>query len=281
VFGITTARTIAGGQNFALALLADGTVVAWGANDTGQLGNLSGTLSSTPLAVPTLQYVLTIAAGVDHALATDDAGRVWGWGSNTYSELGLLNGSSDGIGAPRLLLGYDAAYGVAAGWQETLVLRADGCVYAGGSSTSTGLGTGTYLDPAAIPSLSLSPDSWLMDDQDGDGLPAWREYLAGTDPLVVDTNGNGLSDLIDVLRHNQTGNPDDDGDGVPNALELLMGTDPFNPDTDGDGVSDLVDAFPLDPTRSQKPAVDPNDHTPPVITLTKPTNARPHGGGGL
>jgi len=184
------------------------------------------------------------------------------------------------MGAPRLLLGYDAAYGVAAGWQETLVLRADGCVYAAGSSTSTGLGTGTYLDPAAIANLNLAPNSWLLDDQDGDGLPSWREYLAGTDPLNVDSNGNGLSDLIDVLRRSQATNPDDDGDGLPNALELQMGTDPFNADTDGDGVSDLLDAYPLDPTRSQKPSVDPNDHTPPVITLTKPANARPHGGGG-
>jgi hypothetical protein len=48
----------------------------------------------------------------------------------------------------------------------------------------------------------------------------------------------------------------------------------------GDSVSDLTDVYPLDPTRSQAPSADPNDHTPPTITLTRPSNARLVGGGG-
>lgn len=52
-----------------------------------------------------------------------------------------------------------------------------------------------------------------------------------------------------------------------------MGTDPFNPDTDGDTVNDGTDAFPLDPTRSTAPSPDPEDTTPPTITLTEPTSA--------
>jgi hypothetical protein len=67
---------------------------------------------------------------------------------------------------------------------------------------------------------------------------------------------------------------------VPNAFKIAHGLDPFKSDTDGDGVSDLLDAYPLDPTRSVKPPPDPADTTPPVITLTYPTNARPVGGGG-
>jgi len=280
VLGITNAQRVVAGRAFGVALLADGTVQAWGANDTGQLGNLSGTNVSTPTAMPGLTSILTISAGVAHALATDDEGRVWGWGTNTSSQFGLLDDGGGGLGAPRLLMGFDGAYGVASGSQDTLVLRADGTVWAIGTQSGTGLGTGTYLDPSPIPDFSLGPNDWLLDDADADGLPSWREYLAGTDPLLFDSNGNGLSDLIDVLRHSQTANPDDDGDGVPNALELAQGTDPFMADTDGDGVSDLLDAFPLDPTRHDPPTVDPNDHTPPVITLTKPVGARPVGGGG-
>jgi len=64
-----------------------------------------------------------------------------------------------------------------------------------------------------------------------------------------------------------------DGDGVSNTVEASHGTDPFRVDTDEDGVNDGIDAFPLDPTRWQAPAPDPNDHTPPIITLTEPTNA--------
>jgi hypothetical protein len=46
-------------------------------------------------------------------------------------------------------------------------------------------------------------------------------------------------------------------------------------------VSDLLDAYPLDPTRSAKPPGNPNDTTPPTITLVEPTTARRVGGGGL
>jgi hypothetical protein len=67
----------------------------------------------------------------------------------------------------------------------------------------------------------------LFDDSDQDGLLNWQEYAAGTDPLVADSNGNGLSDLVDVRRRSQSANPDDDGDGVPNVVEIAQGTDPF------------------------------------------------------
>ena len=39
------------------------------------------------------------------------------------------------------------------------------------------------------------------------------------------------------------------------------------------GHPDGADAYPLDPTRWELPPPDPGDTTPPVITLTEPTNA--------
>ena len=66
---------------------------------------------------------------------------------------------------------------------------------------------------------------------------------------------------------------DMDDDTVSNLVELQQGTDPFLADTDGDGRSDGLDAYPLDPSRWEAPQPDPNDTTPPVITLEEPTNA--------
>ncbi len=88
-------------------------------------------------------------------------------------------------------------------------------------------------------------------------------------------------------------NYDLDADGLTNEREAALGTDPFNPDTNGDGISDGISvrlginplatggfnfATPPSPTGGgggSTPPVDPNDHVPPVITLTAPSNALP------
>ena len=109
-------------------------------------------------------------------------------------------------------------------------------------------------------------------DPDGDGLTTAREWALGTDPLNPDTNGDGIPDGTSVSIGLSATNPDHDGDGLENAVERAVGTDPFHSDTDGDGHGDGADAFALDPTRWEAPPRDPSDHTPPIITLTEPTN---------
>ena len=112
-----------------------------------------------------------------------------------------------------------------------------------------------------------------MQDSDGDGLPDWKEREIGTDPYNPDTNGDGIPDGIEYWSGLNPASNDVDGDGLTNAQELAMGTNPFLADTDGDGVPDGQDAYPLDPTRWQAPGPDPNDHTPPTITLVEPADA--------
>ena len=68
-------------------------------------------------------------------------------------------------------------------------------------------------------------------DPDKDGLDNLHEYWCGTNPLVEDTNGNGIMD----------GDEDFDGDGLSNLAEQQAGTDPRLPDTDDDSVSDAME----------------------------------------
>lgn len=64
-----------------------------------------------------------------------------------------------------------------------------------------------------------------MEDKDGDGVFSRQERLLGTNDLMVDSDGDGLSDFHEInVSH----------------------TDPNNPDTDGDGVIDSKDSAPLD-----------------------------------
>jgi probable HAF family extracellular repeat protein len=124
-------------------------------------------------------------------------------------------------------------------------------------------------DGAEVLTHGTSP---INADSDGDFLTDGYEVtVTGSNPTNQDTNGDGIWDGIAVRSGISVTDTDMDGDGLTNTQEYQTGTNPFYPDSDGDGVLDGVDAFPLDPLRSEMPPGDPNDHTPPVITITFPT----------
>ena len=87
------------------------------------------------------------------------------------------------------------------------------------------------------------------DDDDNDDLADLVETSTGvfvdgadtgTDPLVADTDGDGLidGDEVDIFGSDPT-NPDSDSDGLTDGDEVTMyGTDPNSVDTDGDGYTD-------------------------------------------
>jgi hypothetical protein len=203
---------------------------------------------------------------------------VWAWGDGNRA--GLTNmGTTTIIERPTQVPGTGTdVIAVSPKGEHTVAARRDGTVWNWGLNQNGQLGVGNTADslfPLKVPGFLLVSADWLMGDQDGDGLPTWRELELGLDPLNPDTNGDGIRDGAAVSSGLSPTSLDTDGDGVPNLVEIAQGTDPLNPDTDGDGVDDLHDAFPLDPTRWTAPSPTPGDVTPPVITLQLPTNARP------
>jgi alpha-tubulin suppressor-like RCC1 family protein len=79
---------IAAGYSHSLALKADGTVMAWGYNSSGQLGDGTTMQRLSPVAVPGLTAVVAIAAANRHALALKFDGTVMAWGDNSSGQLG-------------------------------------------------------------------------------------------------------------------------------------------------------------------------------------------------
>ena len=79
---------IAAGEAHALALEGDGTVVAWGFGDYGQLGNGTNARVNLPVAVSGLSGVGQIAAGRGHSVALLRDGTVRTWGLNSSGQLG-------------------------------------------------------------------------------------------------------------------------------------------------------------------------------------------------
>ena len=81
----------AGEGGFALALRNDGTILSWGANAAGMLGNGTTDPNLLPSAVSGLggnSDVVAVAASTVFALALKADGAVVGWGANALGQLG-------------------------------------------------------------------------------------------------------------------------------------------------------------------------------------------------
>jgi hypothetical protein len=80
VGGLGGVTNVAGGRDFSLALKEDGTVWAWGSNDSGQLGGGTSPARAEPAPVPGLANVVALAAGGEWSLVLKAEGTVWAWG---------------------------------------------------------------------------------------------------------------------------------------------------------------------------------------------------------
>jgi alpha-tubulin suppressor-like RCC1 family protein len=217
----------------------------------------------------------SLAAGGGHSLALQTDRTISGWGHNCVGQLGDSTPQPLYSSTPFVLAGLTEVLAFGTGELHSLAVDASGQVWGIGANASGQLGN-TPLTSARYPVLAegaqLVPTNT---DPDGDGLTTITELGLGTDPYNADTNCDGLMDGTAVASNVSPTDPDVDADGVSNCAERQQGTNPFAADTDGDLVPDGSDAFPLDPTRSQAPPPNPSDVTPPVITLTQPTNAVP------
>jgi hypothetical protein len=82
--GLTGVASVKAGAAHMLALLENGTVMAWGGNYFGQLGTGDRTPSADPELVPMLDDVRKIAAGYESSVALRKDGTVWTWGYQGY-----------------------------------------------------------------------------------------------------------------------------------------------------------------------------------------------------
>ncbi len=140
VAGLEGIAAIAAGIAYSIALKTDGTIWAWGRNDSGQLGDGTTTDRNTPAQARGVGEVVSVSAGHRHAVVALADGTVWAWGSNQYGQLGVGGAHSC---SPRTVSVVDEAAAVAAGAGHTVALKRDGTVWAWGRNDSGQRGDGT------------------------------------------------------------------------------------------------------------------------------------------
>jgi alpha-tubulin suppressor-like RCC1 family protein len=145
VVGLTGVQAVSAGGSYSVALKsADGSVWAWGINNTGQLGDGTTTTRKKPVQVLSLSGMTAIASYDDgHSLALKKSdGTVWGWGYNGNGELG--DGTTTNRTSPVQASGLTGMSAIACGGGHSLAVKgADGTVWAWGYNSDGQLGDGT------------------------------------------------------------------------------------------------------------------------------------------
>jgi|GEM_PF-777273 len=160
-----TVVAIATGLYHGLALCSDGSIVGWGRDAEGELGDGTATASVyTPVAMNQTtgllagKTVLGMAAGGLHSLVLCTDGTIAAWGSNSSGQFG--NGT-DGWNPVTVAVPVDTSgvlfgkkvVSVMAGTNFSFALCSDGTVASWGDNGSDELGSGTNIYESKVPVL--------------------------------------------------------------------------------------------------------------------------------
>ncbi|MBL0159251.1 MAG: hypothetical protein IPP47_19395 [Bryobacterales bacterium] len=117
--------TVSVGFRHSLWLKPDGTVWAWGANSSGQLGDGTYTRRTAPVPVVGLTSVAAIATGDDWSIALRTDGTIWSWGANHHT----ASPYPASLPMPTPLPWGSGVIAIAASPSLNLALKADGTIW--------------------------------------------------------------------------------------------------------------------------------------------------------
>lgn len=137
-------------QGHAVAVFADGTVHAWGANSYGQVGDGTTTNHASPTSITSLNNIASVAAGGSHSLALTTDGLVYAWGRNDKGQLG--DGTQQNRLAPQQVTGLAGIVQIGAIGNQSFAVQDDGALWAWGQN-----GPSTLLDSTILASIQTTP----------------------------------------------------------------------------------------------------------------------------
>lgn len=136
----------------------DSTVLCWGDDSNGQLGD--GKTANSPVLVKVAGFdgAISVAAGTTHTCALRFNGTVFCWGNNSNGQLG--NGSTRSSFTPVQVSNLTGAVSIAAGYAHTCAVLMDGTARCWGSDSTGQIGDGSQgagtnrLSPVPVSGIS-------------------------------------------------------------------------------------------------------------------------------
>lgn len=128
------------GQFHTMALKTDGTLWAWGANDSGQLGLKNTAERNSPTQVEPGSTWKAVSCGQDFTLAIKSNGTLWAWGDNSDGQLGLGTADNHVHPTPAQVGTASDWTAVSCGYVDTLAVQSNGTLWGWGSNGNGELG---------------------------------------------------------------------------------------------------------------------------------------------
>jgi alpha-tubulin suppressor-like RCC1 family protein len=164
VVGLAGATQVAAGTSHTCARKDDGSVLCWGSNTHGELGDGTMAGQTMPVAVVGLSRCVEVAVGWTHSCALKDDGTVWCWGANSYGQRGDMAAAD--LGAPMAAVaGFSDGAHLSAGFYETCVIRRNGTVYCWGLNSHGELGDGTTMDRSSPAKTLTMTNTWQLSNK--------------------------------------------------------------------------------------------------------------------
>jgi alpha-tubulin suppressor-like RCC1 family protein len=235
------AKAIAAGNFHSLAIRAvgafpppDGTVFAWGANASGQLGDNPDNEHNTPFPTPNTDNTAFVDGGAAYSVALLADGTVLAWGDNNQGQLSLGYVGSISVvpGSVRDPVEPDnriqQVIAVAAGRNFCLALKVDGTVWGWGANEQGQLGDGTTESRALPVQVRGAVGDGFLTGVKAIAAGATQSVALKADGTVWAWGGNARGQVGDgtlddrvfpvLIRHLPT-----DGDAPPWAIAIAAG----------------------------------------------------------
>ncbi len=244
---------ISAGTEYNLALKSDGTVLSWGANNDGQLGNdttLSRYLPDFVLAtdgIDTMRNVTEISAcplGVlftyGHSLILKNDSTVWSFGRNDNGQLGI--NSTEPARTPVQVLGeYGTGFlenviAIDEGREYSIALKSDGTVWAWGNNYFGNLGDGTTNDRLTPVQVHGEHNTGFLTDIVAISASQYHNLALRSDGTLFAWGRNNCGQLGDgtftdkhyPVRVNSLPLSIDYRQNLPENITMLVYPNPFN-----------------------------------------------------
>ncbi|HUB10076.1 MAG TPA: RCC1 repeat-containing protein [Myxococcales bacterium] len=148
---------VTAGDFHSCALETGGSVLCWGSNSNGQLGDGTLVERNAPVTVAKLAPAVAIAAGSAHSCALTTAGTVYCWGKNDHDQLGNPQVTNTQSKVPVQVTGLGGVVALTAQTNHSCALTASGQVWCWGDNAYGQLGSGATgaesATPTAVPNL--------------------------------------------------------------------------------------------------------------------------------